>query len=162
MAAAKVIHFGCDDCYRINVLRHVGYEVRESDSLERLQRDLERDEDLDAVIIAGVAPRCAEQAAVLVRQHSGAPLILFRRPDDALDESRFDRVFSWFSPDTHWLYSTAVLVMQSKELRTQSERLTRDSRAVVEQSRRQRARSAELRRKLPPAWPGPDETNDND
>ena len=161
MAAAKVIHFGCDDCYRIKVLRHVGYEVRESDSLDRLRLDLERGNDVDAVIVAGVPPQRAEQAAVLVRQYSPAPLILFRRSNDELDESRFDRVFSWFSPDTHWLYSTALLVMQSKELRAQAEHLRRDAEIVQAQSRQQRARSEELRRPLPPAWPA-NKSDDNE
>ena len=161
MAAAKVIHFGCDDCYRIQVLRHVGYEVRESDSLECLRLELERRNDVDAVIVAGVPPQRAEQAADTVRRYSDAPLILFRRPDDTLDESRFERVNSWLSRENYWLYTTAVLVMQSMETRAQSQKLCRDAEIVRSESRQQRARSEELRRPLPPVWPA-NETDDNE
>jgi hypothetical protein len=122
MATAKVIHFGSDDCHRVQVLRQAGYEVCESESLERLPLDLEGD-GVDAVIVSEVEPRCAEKVAILVRQHSGAPLILFRCPSVAHDESRFDRVYDSLVPTADWLSETAELVVQSKH--AASERLQR-------------------------------------
>jgi hypothetical protein len=122
MAAATVIHFGSRDLYRVPMLRNAGYEVRESDSLDRLRIELERNEDLDAVIMSEVDPRCAELAATLVRERSSAPLILFCRPDVRIDESQFDRVFSLFYPKSFWLYETAVLVIERQKLRANSSR----------------------------------------
>lgn len=140
MEIATVIHFGKDDSQRVPALRHVGYEVRESDSLDRLRLNLEGDE-ADAVIVSEVEPRCAEKAAILVRQCSGAPLILFRRLNATLDESRFDRVYSLLIPTSHWLFEMAVIVMQSKELRAASERLRREVETVRAESRQQSARA---------------------
>jgi hypothetical protein len=137
MADATVIHFGSDDCDRVQALQAAGYEVRESISLDTLRRDIERD-DVDAVIVSEAEPGATEKAAALVRQHTGAPLILFRRSQAALDESRFDRVFSWLIPAAHWLFETAVLVMQSKELRGQSEDLRSELEAMLAENRRQR------------------------
>jgi hypothetical protein len=121
MAAATVIHFGSDLCHRVPVLRREGYEVRELDSLDCLRMDLGRDKTVDAVIVSEFDPHCAEQAANLVRQSSDAPLILFRDSSAQLDESLFDRVYSCFTPGSHWLSEMAAVVIRSKELRAQSQ-----------------------------------------
>jgi len=101
--AAQVIHFGGDDCYRVPVLRAAGFEVRAVRSLNKLRVGLQSDGQVDAVIVSEAEPQCAEKAAVIMRQHSGAPLILFRRPGVALDESRFDRVYDSLVPGAYWL-----------------------------------------------------------
>jgi hypothetical protein len=147
MAAASVIHFGSDDPYRVPALRNAGYEVRESDSLDRLRMELERDENVDAVIVSETEPPHAEQAADLARQHCRAPVILFRPPQHQVDESRFDRVFSWFIPEAIWLYETAVLVMRTKELTAESQRLQRESEKARKESRRQRERAQSERKR---------------
>ncbi|HKF50284.1 MAG TPA: hypothetical protein VKB38_23180 [Terracidiphilus sp.] len=152
MAAATVIHFGDDDCHRVEVLRGAGYEVDEFNSLDRLRLHLVSRKHVDAVIVSEVEPRCAEQAAELVREHSGAALILFRRPDVTLDDSGFDRVFPSVARPPHWLFDTAVVVMQSKELRAQSERLRAESEAARVGTVRQRHRTASLIRELPSPW----------
>jgi hypothetical protein len=141
MAAASVVHFGNRDLYRVPVLRNAGYEVRESDSLDRFRIELERDLNIDAVIMSEVKPRHAEQAAVLARERCTSPLILFRHPDVTVDESKFDRVFSWFYPESFWLFETAMLVQWSMELRQSSERLRMESRAAWAETRRQRVRA---------------------
>jgi hypothetical protein len=145
MAAATVIHFGSRDSYRVGVLRNVGYEVHESDSLDQLVTELQRNEDPDAVIMSEVEPRNAELAAFLVRERSSAPVIVFRRPDVRVDESQFDRVFSWFYPEAFWLYETAVLVIESQKQRAWSNRVRRDSEAVRAMGVRQRAESESQR-----------------
>jgi len=130
MAAARLIHFGSDDGARVPMLQRVGYEVRQMNSLDRLRQDLGGDDEVDAVIVAGVNPHRAEKAADLTRQFSGAPLVLFHPPGVALDVSRFDRVFSPSTPEKHWLFDIAVLVMQGKELREASDLLRQDSQAL--------------------------------
>jgi hypothetical protein len=94
MAAGRVIHFGSDDCNRVQALRQVGYEVRVSESLDRLRLDLEGAEGVDAVMVAEGARRTTERAAAMVRHYSGAPLILFRRTNAPLSVKLFDRVYS--------------------------------------------------------------------
>jgi len=157
VALAAIFHFGKDECQRVSVLRQVGYKVRKSDSLDRLRLHLVRNKNVDAVIVSDPEPHCAEQAADLVRQHSGAPLILFRGSDIALDESLFDRVFSSQVPPAKWLFDTAVVVMQCKELRAQSEELRRESEASrAWSSRLQRKFQAESEHRVPRAWPATD------
>jgi hypothetical protein len=159
MATATVLHFGSDDCHRVRVLRHAGYEVRELDSLDRLRLNLESGEDVDAVIVSEEGARYAEQAADLVRQHSGAPLVLFRQSHVNLDESRFDRVYPSLTPPPLWLFETAVIVMQSKELRAQSEWLRHEVKVLRTRSQQLRARSKELRQRIPSGWPSHDEAS---
>ena len=137
MAFSTVIHFGRDDAQHVKALRHAGYKVRESKSLNRLLIDLQDENELNAVIVSEAEPRRAEQAAVLVRHFSGAPLILFRPSHVAIDESRFDRVYSSPVPAANWLFDIAVLVMQNKELRADSERLLKQEQAVRAKTRRQ-------------------------
>jgi hypothetical protein len=122
--AARVIHFGQDDCSRVQVLRSAGYEVREAGSLRDLSFDLQCDEHVDAVVVSEDYRRTAEQAAAVVRQHSTAPLILFRRFFDGLDESQFDRVFSPLMPPEKWLLGTAELIAVSRAIGQQSGNLT--------------------------------------
>ena len=54
--AGKVIHFGWDECYRVQVLRYLGYEVCESESLDELRQNLEGDNAVDAAIISEDLP----------------------------------------------------------------------------------------------------------
>ena len=108
--AARVIHFGRDDCYRVLVLRYLGYEVWESESLDALRTNLECDDAVDAVIISEELPYSIEQAASIARQHRAAPLILFCHSEGMLDESRFDRVYSSFVPPDLWVSETATLI----------------------------------------------------
>jgi len=69
--AGKVIHFGWDDCYRVQVLRYLGYEVCESESLDELRRNLEGENAVDAVIISEGLPRIIYQASALLRSDPG-------------------------------------------------------------------------------------------
>jgi hypothetical protein len=121
MATTTVIHFGSDVCQRVLVLRRAGYEVRELDSLDDLRLDL-GSEAVDVVIVSEVEPSRAEQAAYVAREHSDAPLILFRDSSAVPDKGLFDLVFSSFTPGAQWLSETAVVIMQSKELRARSNR----------------------------------------
>ena len=110
---AKILHFGWDDCYRVQVLRGAGFAVVESETLEELCDHLQRGEPVDAVILSEAVPCTIEQAAAIVRTHCAAPMILFRRSLCLVDESAFDLVFAWFIPPPEWLEKTAELIAQS-------------------------------------------------
>ena len=85
---ARVIHFGLDDCYRVQVLRSAGYEVHESESLAGLAQDLQRDPGVDAVIVSEGTARITEEAAEIARDRGASPVVLFRCSRVHLDEKR--------------------------------------------------------------------------
>lgn len=146
MATATVIHFGRDDFNRIELLQRVGFEVLVLNSLEQLPVHLKDAVDtgephVDAVLVSEETPESAVTAAAFIRQHSDVPLILLRRSEAALDESRFDRVYDSHVAPSIWLYETAVVVEQSQMLRRESEDLRAQSKAARESTKWQRARS---------------------
>lgn len=117
---ARVIHFGPDECYRVQVLRQAGYIVTESHTLDELGLDLQRNEQVEAVFLTEGDARSTTQAAVLARQLSQAPVILFRRSSLDLDEQKFDLVHPWLESPEVWLAKTAVLIASSRALRQRS------------------------------------------
>ena len=120
--AAKILHFGWDDCYRLQVLRVAGYDVLESETLAELCDHLQRGGPVDAVILSEDAPHTIEQAAAIVRTHCAAPMILFRCSQCQLDESAFDQVFAGFQSPPEWLARTAELIGQSRALKERRSR----------------------------------------
>jgi hypothetical protein len=138
--AAKVLHFGWDDCYRAQVLKRAGYLVTQAETLESLSRDLEEAEDVAAVVVSESDPGETEQAADVVRRHSQAPVILFRRSPVEIDESKFDQVFLGFVAPELWLSKTAELIAHSLALRERSARLRREAEAACQETMRQRSR----------------------
>jgi hypothetical protein len=112
--AARILHFGCDSCYRVLVLRQAGYAVAEADSLIALDLHLRRKQPVSAVIFSDDSPRTIEKAAELVRQRTPAPLILFRDSQLVLDEKNFDRVYSEFVAPDLWLRDTSELIARSQ------------------------------------------------
>jgi len=150
VAAATVLHFGRDDHQHVKVLRNAGYEVCEVASLNVLRRYLKQDGSALVVMVEEGARRTTEQAAAVVRENSGAPLILFRRFNTPLDLKRFDRIYASSVPAPFWLYATAVLVEQSRTLRAYSEWLRikakdirSETEAVCAETKRQLVRAAE-------------------
>jgi hypothetical protein len=157
---ARVIHFGIDECYRIPVLRDAGYDVSEVKTLPELKTRLTSREQVDAVIVSEVGTRTVEEAASLAREHGVAPLILFQRPNDDLNESQYDAIYWSIVTPGEWLSETAQLIAvcrktreKSKALRETSEQLRAELSAVVASTLRELTRSrAELKRKFPTPW----------
>jgi hypothetical protein len=156
--AARVLQFGWDDCYRGQVLKYAGYSVIRAENLYSLTRDLQIGPNFDAVVMSEEDSRTTEKAAEVVRRHSKAPVILFRRLSVDIDESKFDQVFKGFVAPEAWLARTAELIAQSKdardrsaELRQNSELLRQETQAVCRETRRLRLRlGIELARNKPP------------
>ena len=111
---ARLIHFGWDDCYRVQVLHRAGYEVRESESLAGLVRDLQQGDRVDAVLVSEEEVSATEEAAIIARRCSEAPVILFRRSQRILDESQFDRVYSHVVTPQLWLEHLADLIARAR------------------------------------------------
>jgi len=146
--AARVIYFGCDDCYRVPVLRNAGYEVHQLESLDELSIDLQQNQ-VDAVIVSEDDGQAAGRAITLAREQTTAPLILFRRSAGELDENRLcDQVYWPGVRAEDWLSQTADLIAlcresrkQSLAIQAQSQQLRREAQSVREESRRQRERA---------------------
>jgi hypothetical protein len=115
--AARVIHFGWDDCCRIPVLRAAGFEVREVKSLDELSAALQNDEPVNALLLSEDTEQSAVQAAEMWRRSSSAPLILFRRALRAIDERTFDKVYSCLTPPDVWLRETVAFITRRDNLR---------------------------------------------
>jgi hypothetical protein len=137
---ALVVHFGHDVCYRIHVLRSAGYAVRQSTTLVTLTRDLQGEQQIDAVLISENDPVIATAAAELVRRHSCVPLILFRRSEGVLDEMKFDRVYRSLVWPPFWLTEIQLSIKQCQQARKNSERLLQESVVFREKCRLERAR----------------------
>jgi hypothetical protein len=156
--AARVVHFGLNDCYRVDVLKTAGYSVDHCQSIERLHSNLIQFPDPDAVAIAeweGMEPEVS-LAVRIARATCAAPLILFRRQDGYVKTSDFDLVIPPLAPITAWLGDLETLINSSRAIRerssttrAQSQLLTQQAKALVEESRRERKRSESLL-KLPP------------
>ncbi len=138
--AARVLHFGWDDCYRVQVLQRAGYIVSRASVLDALEFELGEREPVDAVIVSEGKPDRSEQAAKVIRRRSAVPIILFRSSPCALDDRNFDQVYPSFVPPQVWLARTAELIAQSRALQARSARLIAQSRAIREESRRLRER----------------------
>jgi hypothetical protein len=149
--AARVLQFGWDDCYRGQVLQRAGYLVTKAETLESLRCNLEMAGNVDAVFVSEDSPQTTEQAAEVVRRHSKAPVILFRRLSVNIDESKFDQVYQGFVAPPVWLARTAELIAQSIDLHERSACLRLEAEAVRQETQRQCERSRmELARNKPP------------
>jgi hypothetical protein len=143
--AARVIHFGLDDCYRVPVLLSAGFVVKEAASLGELSVDLHGPEPLDAVLVCEDPGNLAEQAAEMVRRVMPAPVILFRRSQRCIDERKFDRVYTCTTPPAVWLSETAALIRKGYRLQAEAARLLTESAAVRAETQRQRMPARRLR-----------------
>jgi hypothetical protein len=149
--AAQVIHFGIDDCYRVHVFRATGFEVIEAKSLDELGVNLQRNRQVDAVIVSEDIEPTAERAADIVRRSVLAPVVLFRRSQREIDESKFDKVYTYMTQPDVWLNETVVLIAKGYKLRAEATRLWAEALAVQAETLRQRMRAHGLRKKRP-SW----------
>ena len=148
--AARVIHFGWDDCYRVPVLRAAGFEVEEAKSLGELGVDLQRKQAVDAVIVSEELEPTAELVAERVRKAVPVPVILFRRSQREIDERKFEKVYTCTTPPDVWLSEMAALIAKGYKLQAEAAHLREEAAEVQAETRRQRMRAHGLREKLPP------------
>jgi hypothetical protein len=170
--AARVIHFGPDDCHRLMVLRSAGYAVDGCMSLAQLRASLLGGRAADAVLMSDGDRFAPESAAALAKSCSSAPVVLFSGTNRAYEDAAFDLVVHSLTPPEVWLHevdaliaksrvlgrSLAVLSRKSAQLREESALVVNKSRSDRIRSRRERARNAG-----PPSGnrPGPDSRPDS-
>jgi hypothetical protein len=145
--AARAIHFGVDDCHRLKVLESAGYFVRDCNSLLQLRATLVEDKSAAAVFISGSVGMRPQAALVLARIHSAAPVILFKSRCGYCEESEFDLVVQTLTPPEAWLDEVNSLVEKSKDIRSRSQVLLRQSAELRRLSTAARQKSQEERQR---------------
>jgi hypothetical protein len=110
VASVRLIHFGSDDCHRVNVLRSAGYSVDECRSMRAFQDALKAERKPDAVFITEREDDPAGDAISLTKSCSAAPLILFRRSHGDLSDRGFDLVIESLTPPQQWLQEIDELI----------------------------------------------------
>ncbi len=159
--AARLIHFGPDDCHRLTVLRSAGYTVDGCVSMAELRVFLLAANEADAILLSdgdGVAP---ENAAALARSCSSAPVILFSGTNRAYEGAAFDLVVHSLTPPEVWLHEVDALIAKSRALAghlaavsRRSAQLLEGSALVLKKSRSERMRSREERARNAGPLPG--------
>jgi hypothetical protein len=151
VAAASLIHFGPDNCFRIPVLEDAGFSVVECLGINDLHAHLTGFQPLDAVAMGNTQDVRLGSVISLVRATSTAPLILFEsfdeeRPADEDDE--FDLVipvcampYQWLKDIDNLIHLSRKIRERSQALRATSEALRGDSSALVEKVRIELERS---------------------
>jgi hypothetical protein len=144
--AARVIHFGVDDCYRLSVLRRAGYVIEDCSNLIQLRDALEA--DADAVMLNDSHGSVPENAISLARSRTLAPIVLFPNSKRSYPTEQIDLVVPTFTPPQEWLLELANLIVHSRAvqeysrlLQEQSQQLCLESAQAREKSREERARA---------------------
>lgn len=157
--AARIIHFGADNCHRLWVLKSAGYFVDDCQSVMQLRTVLQSGMDPDAVAFTEAERFAPQEALEVTRSHSSAPLILFRETQNDFVEWAFDLVVPVLEPPEAWLNSVAALIAKSQAIRARSETVVKQSMALREetaavhrQSRAERQRSAQGCLAPPDPW----------
>lgn len=117
---AYALHLGQDYCHRVPILETAGYKVEECASLDQLQAKLEQLSDIEAIFVTELEDPVPEDAVIVARAYSGAPVILFRSSMRALDESRFDLVIPTLSRPSDWLMDVNAVLAKKRRFRVHS------------------------------------------
>lgn len=160
--AATVVHFGVDICYRLPVLRSVGYAVEQCDSIEHFSTFLAWDPDMVVLEDEPLVP--LRKAISFARARSSASLVLFRNDTATMLVEECDLIIPSLTAPEEWLGEMATLLEQSRTIRADSQALLRksaslrqDVAAVREMTREIRARSVRQRAKtFEQAWGKPE------
>jgi hypothetical protein len=167
--AARVIHFGVDVCYRLNVLRRAGYVISNCSNLIQLGAALDTGADADAVMINDSDGSVPEHAISLARSRTLAPIVLFPNSKRSYPTEQIDLVVPTFTPPQEWLLELANLIVHSRAvqeysrlLQEQSQQLCLESAQAREKSREERARARrEAARNAAPGFVGQSEGDSN-
>lgn len=139
--AARLIHFGLDDCYRVNVLRRAGYEIDDCTSLVQLREALESNAEADAVMLNGVHGSIPFQAISITRSRIPAPIVLFTNPGHTYPIDKIDLIVPAFTRPTEWLLDLAKLIIHYRTVRSRSQLIREHSEMLRRQSAQARAKS---------------------
>lgn len=138
--AARIVHFGADNCSRLLVLEHAGYEIDHCPSVVKLGLALTTERDADAVIVTADPKAPRHEVIALVRSRCASPLILFQTAGSGYDEPDFDLVIPALTPTHEWLEKIAAIIERSRSIAADPKSASEQS-AVI----RQKAVAAKLK-----------------
>ena len=111
IAGCRVLHFGEDGCHRVMVLRRAGYMVQDCHlSLEELAAELMSGIPAHLVCITQGKRKTTEQAILLARGHSYAPIVLFRKADEMAQTLHLDAQIETLTAPGIWLAEIEELI----------------------------------------------------
>ena len=146
--AARVIHFGQDDCHRLMVLRSAGYSVDDCGSLMQLRARLATGASAEALLMSDAGGVEPDEAIALARTRSSLPVILFRSTNLAYEETGVDLIVPCLTPPEIWLDEVEALIAKSRIVSAKPEGLRdpsappcRESSDAIERSQFDRVRS---------------------
>jgi len=146
--AAKIIHFGPDDCHRAMVLRSAGYSVDDCTSLVQLRACLAAGAMADALLLTDAQDLQPQEAIAMARSESSLPVVLFRSTNQSYEETGADLIVHCLTPPEVWLNEVEGVIERSRAIRArsqsltrQSEQLRRESEVIVRNVRAERERS---------------------
>jgi hypothetical protein len=151
MSAARVLHFGEDECHRLIVLHQAGYDAVLCHSGPHLVQQMQQP-DFDAVLF----PRLPAKRLLLneLRASTIVPFVLFGFPLDPSHPAPFDLIIDPITDPAIWLRQlsqtiglardvrkrSALVRSQSATLRGESEAVRLESQAAQENFRQTRAK----------------------
>jgi hypothetical protein len=148
MSAARVIHFGQDECYRTPILRGAGYDVEQCTSIPELQQALKADDDAELICISESYEQPREDALATSRALSSAPVVLFRSTAHRYMADSFDLEIDPLDSPEVWLVHMGSLIDRSRAIRHASKELVARSRKLGAESAAEVARSRDLRARI--------------
>jgi len=139
--AARVLHFGTNDCNRVLVLRDFGYLVDDCPSINDVRSTLLQGICPEALLFSEGYPAARREAVTLARSScANAPLILFENLN-CDDETNFDLVIPPLTAPELWLQAIAATIERSRMLHANSTAIRERSAWLVEQSSALRQKS---------------------
>lgn len=132
--AARLLHFGPDDCNRLIVLQSAGYAVDLCSSFQDLQSAFDGSLRPDAVLMTANGDTVHREAISLVRSYPPTPLILFERSGYSIQETEFDLVVPALTSPSEWLRKIADLIQYSRTLIVSSQQVREHSALIRKES----------------------------
>ena len=139
--AARIVHFGVDDSFRLAILSSAGFEVEDCDSsllqfADALRKSpdavvLSEDEGLDCT---------AQKAATLARSECKAPVVLFRNAGTVHEYPELDLIIPTLTEPSIWLQAIHAVILRARKVQIESKLMQQKSASLTQQSTNARKR----------------------
>ena len=110
----RILYYGTDISHRLMVLTTAGFTVEHCVDASQLATSLDSGKETAAVLISDYDSRVAEEAVVVARAHSSAPVILFRDSNHNHDEADFDFIIPNLTQPQSWLQDIAGVINRGR------------------------------------------------
>jgi hypothetical protein len=144
MSAARIVHFGHDECHRLDVLRQAGYEATLCLSEPELVQQVEA-----VAPVAVLFPRVPAKPQNIreLRNRTDIPFVVFTGSMRMAEAGSFDLVIEPVTRPEEWLERLAGVIQLSRELRKSSQLIFSQARQLRDASESLRRESEAARRK---------------